>query len=79
MNFLANCPAGSDPRPQHVFILQVQTSDANCATCHQAKETTEFDLSVPGAQKYDSNEFNTAPWSELKPFKNAVGAAVALL
>ncbi len=54
MNFLANCPAGSDPNlcTNHPVV---QTSDANCATCHQAKETTEFDLSVPGAHTIPTN------------------------
>jgi len=54
VNFLANCPAGSDPNlcTNHPVV---QTSDANCPTCHQAKETTEFDLSVPGAHTIQAN------------------------
>ncbi len=54
VNFLANCPANSDPNlcTNHPVV---QTSDASCSTCHQAKETTEFDLSVPGAHTIPTN------------------------
>jgi OmcA/MtrC family decaheme c-type cytochrome len=72
VNFLANCPAGSDPNlcTNHPVV---QTSDANCATCHQAKETTEFDLSVPGAHTIPTN--STQLHGVNFTLQSAVGAA----
>ncbi len=54
VNFLANCPTGSNPNlcTNHPVV---ETSDAQCATCHQSKETTEFDLSIPGAHTIQTN------------------------
>ncbi len=54
VNFLANCPAGSDPNlcTNHPVV---ETDDSKCATCHQSKETTEFDLSIPGAHTIQTN------------------------
>ncbi|MGA7415851.1 MAG: OmcA/MtrC family decaheme c-type cytochrome [Bryobacteraceae bacterium] len=54
VNFLATCPAGSDPNlcTNHPVV---ETDDSKCATCHQSKETTEFDLSVPGAHTIQTN------------------------